>query len=193
MAADEELLNQGQVDIVPASSVDPAAREAARAAAAERSAAARRVPLPGCTPSSFDVTTDRAFATNGGMMYDVRVAYDAVETGHRIVVGRRFFEDRGSPPHAVLDSALAYLLSRRVPMRSEDGMTTVDGFNPGYFSVSEIEQSFPEFPDWLAEAGLAPSGEDGHWRFNKVFDYADGTVAPPKWGGLKEEDDAVIV
>ena len=109
------------------------------------------------------------------------------------MVGRRFFEDRGAPPEAALDAALGFLLACRVPMRPEDGMTEVAGFNPGYFSVSEIEQGFPAFTEWLEAADLAPTGGDGAWRFNKVFDYGDGEVADPKWGGLKEEEGVVVV
>ena len=111
----------------------------------------------------------------------MRVAYDAVETTHRVVVGRRFFADAGQPPEAALDAALGFLLACRVPMRPEDGMTDVAGFNPGYFSVAEVDQSFPDFRAWLDDRGLAPQGGDGVWRFNKVHDYGDSGVAPPAY------------
>lgn len=191
LAADEKLLDEGKVDLVPAADVDPAVRDAARAASAARAAAARTVPIPG--GGSCAVTTDREFVTNGGMMYDIRVAFDSAETGHRIVVGRRFFEGARASPEAALDATLAFLISTGVSLRSEEGMTAVSGFNPGYFSLTEIEQTFDGFADHLLAAGLTTAKDDGVWQFKRVHEYGDGRVAAPAWGGLREEEEAVIV
>lgn len=191
LAADEKLLEEGKVDLVPAADVDPAVRDAARAASAARAAAARVVSLPG--GGSFAITTDREFMTNGGMMYDIRLAHDSAETGHRVVVGRRFFEGSRASPEAALDAVLTFLISQGVPLRSEEGMTKVSGFNPGYFSLTEVEQSFDGFSEYLQSAGLTTAPDDGVWQFKRVHDYGDGRVAAPAWGGLREDDTVVIV
>ena len=96
-------------------------------------------------------------------------------------------------PEAALDATLAFLISTGVSLRSEEGMTAVSGFNPGYFSLTEIEQTFDGFADHLLAAGLTTAKDDGVWQFKRVHDYGDGRVAAPAWGGLREEEEAVIV
>ena len=54
-------------------------------------------------------------------------------------------------------------------------------FPINYFSISELEQTFPDFKNLYETAGKSLQGDSKFWRFNKVHDY-----------GYKGEDAAAL-
>lgn len=54
-------------------------------------------------------------------------------------------------------------------------------FPINYFSISELDQTFPEFKNLYVAAGRQIKGDSKFWRFNKLHDY-----------GYKGEDPAAL-
>jgi hypothetical protein len=96
-------------------------------------------------------------------------------------VSRRYYEPYGLAPEAPVDAALGLLLSLRLPRHTE-GMLPVAQFPVNYFTISEVEQWFP---DAFAAAFLQATGadlEDGTdsmWRMNRLHDYG-GKLEDPQ-------------
>lgn len=55
-------------------------------------------------------------------------------------------------------------------------MLTSHQFPVNYFSVSEVEQWFPDFQETYGDEGMLP-GDSSYWRFNRIYNY-----------GSKDED-----
>ena len=51
------------------------------------------------------------------------------------------------------------------------GLLPCTQFPVNYFSMSQLDQKFPDFKDVYAAIGKPLEGEGKFWRFNKVHDY----------------------
>jgi len=112
----------------------------------------------------FTIYFSQAFPTNGGYMFDCAVVHEDRETIHRVIVGREWEESTGKEAKEVVQIAFAFLLSKNVP-RHIEGLMESDQFPVNYFSMSEVEQWFPDFADFF---GKVP---ENYWRFDKRGDY----------------------
>ncbi|KAF8065577.1 hypothetical protein HT031_003178 [Scenedesmus sp. PABB004] len=174
-----ELLADGQVDFLPPTGGGEAAAAAgaAAAAAAAESGAARPVRSASAVvdgqAKTFDVEYCTKFQTKGGYLFDVKLSFDHMDTKHRVIVGRQYYEPYGLPPEAPVEAALSLLLGLKLPRHSE-GMLGSAEFPVNYFTISEAEQWFE---DDFAAAFLHVTGAtlvDGTgelWRMNKVNVY----------------------
>jgi hypothetical protein len=198
LVPDERLLAEGQVEFVPAAELT-AEQVAAAAAAAEAAAAgARSIPLPGLDPDAATVRTLAKHGANGGTIFDIALAYDSLETQHRVIVGSGWHAAQGAPPEAALDATLSFLIRASADMRRTEGVLDTDQFNANYFSLLEVDQQFRGFGEYLASHGLGPGAPAGPgvseeeaakakagtrpWSFARWGGYGDGGVAPPRWG-----------
>ena len=63
-------------------------------------------------------------------------------------------------------------------------------FPINYFSISELDQTFPEFKNLYVAAGKQIEGDSKFWRFNKLHDYGykgEDADALSKMFRLKED------
>lgn len=199
LVPDDRLLSEGQVDFVPAAELTEEQVAAAEAAAAEAAAGARTIPLPGLDPPSANVRTLATHPANGGTIFDIALAYDSLETAHRVIVGCGWHATQAAPPEAALDATLAFLIRAGADMRRTEGILPTTAFNANYFSLGEVDQRFEGFSEYLATHGLGPRAPAAPgvsaetvsaaaiatkpWVFAKRYDYGDDNVALPEWGG----------
>lgn len=188
---DEDLLDAGKVDFVPAGDISEEERAAALRASADRAAAARVIRLPkGVVPPTAECTISRAFPTNGGVMFDLTLAHDSSESEHRVIVGKTYYQPFDKTAEEALDAVLAFLLWTQTE-RHTDGMLLSSQFNANYFAVGELETMWGEaFEEHMELAGLRERDGDSQkkregiyspevWRFARTQDYKDGGVAEP--------------
>ena len=57
-------------------------------------------------------------------------------------------------------------------------------FPINYFSVSEVEQNFPDFEAAWEGHGIQLPGDSKFWRFNKIHNYGSSDENPQR-GSLK--------
>ena len=196
LVPDEALLDAGKVDFLPALESSEEERALAKKASEDRAAAARVIRLPrGVTPPLAECTISRAFPTNGGVMFDIRLAHDSSETEHRVIVGKRFYEPfPGKTAEDALDAVLGFLLWTQTD-RHTDGLLLSSQFNANYFAAAELESMWGDaFEEHLEEVGLRERRSEGGgdekqkregiystevWRFARTHDYKDDGVAVP--------------
>ena len=196
LVPDEALLDAGKVDFLPALESSEEERALAKKASEDRAAAARVIRLPrGVTPPLAECTISRAFPTNGGVMFDIRLAHDSSETEHRVIVGKRFYEPfPGKTAEDALDAVLGFLLWTQTD-RHTDGILLSSQFNANYFAAAELESMWGDaFEEHLEEVGLRERRSEGGgdekqkregiystevWRFARTHDYKDDGVAVP--------------
>jgi hypothetical protein len=191
LVPDEELLDAGKVDFLPAGDVSEEERAAALKASQDRAARARVIRLPkGVVPPTAECTISRAFETNGGVMFDLTLAHDSTESEHRVIVGKTYYAPFNKTPEEALDAVLAFLLWTQTE-RHTDGMLLSSQFNANYFAVGELESMWGEaFEEHLELAGLRERDPDSQrkregiyspevWRFARTQDYKDDGVAEP--------------
>ncbi|KAL4437252.1 hypothetical protein ABPG75_004391 [Micractinium tetrahymenae] len=167
-----DLLGEGQVDFLPAAALSPEELERQRQLAEAAAKATRTVGFDmDSAPASFDLFYKHSYQTNGGWMYDVTVTFQDKETQHRVIVGRDYYEPQGVDPQTTVERVFAFLLKKKVPRQTE-GMLLNSQFSSNYFSISQVEQNFPDFAAEFAELGQLP-GEEGFWRFNRTQDYGN--------------------
>ena len=198
LVPDERLLNEGQVDFVPAAELTAEQTAAAAVAAETAAAGARTLPLPGLDPPAATVRTLATFPANGGTFFDIALAYDSLETKHRVIVGSGWHSPQGAPPDAALDAALTFLIRAGADLRRTEGILSTPQFNSNYFSLGEVDQRFPGFSEYLATHGLGPNAPRAAgvseaaaaaaaiavkpWSFSRKYAYGDRSVAVPEWG-----------
>ena len=51
------------------------------------------------------------------------------------------------------------------------GLMLSSQFPVNYFSISELDQAFPDFQELYASTGKRLEGDGKFWRFNKLHDY----------------------
>lgn len=175
---DPELMADGQVDFLQQG--DAGAQQAA-AAASEAASAAASSGRPVRTATAvvdgqakqFVVEYTAKYPTKGGCFMDVKLSFDHMDTKHRIIIGKAYYEPYGLLPEQAVEAALALLLHLKMP-RHRDGMLGTADFPVNYFTISEVEQWFPEdfAATWLAVTGKEMTdGQDFFWRMNKIHDY----------------------
>ncbi|KAL6747058.1 hypothetical protein V8C86DRAFT_3034101 [Haematococcus lacustris] len=139
------LMDQGVVEFLPAKGLTPeeeAALRAAQEAAATQTRLSKTV-IDG-EERTFQVRYRSTMKTAGGFMVDVAVTMDNRETNHRIIVGAQYLEQQGlSSPEPAVEASLAVLLSLK-QSRHTDGIMAVDQFPVNYYTISEVEQWFPD-------------------------------------------------
>lgn len=163
------LLVDGLVDFLPAQSLSPEelAKQKAVMDKIMQSSRTCKTVING-TESEFTVFFRNKYPTNGGVMCDISVTHDNVETRHRVIIGKNYYEPYGGEPEQVVEVSFSFILSKKIPRQTE-GMLMSDQFPVNYFSISELEQWFDDFKDALATIGKLEGSEV--WRFNRLFDY----------------------
>lgn len=170
-----ELLADGQVDFQQAkvlSEADLAEQKATQAAAEKRTK--QGLAIVDGARKMFGMLIKRKFQTNGGYMFDLDVTLDKRTTAHRVIIGADYYEDyENVTPEQVLEAVFSLLLSAK-EARHTEGVLTSGQFPVNYFSVSSLEQWYPEqFQEaFLRATGVSRSYSDLQvWRFNKVKEY----------------------
>ena len=202
LVPDERLLNEGQVDFVPAAELTEEQTAAAAKAAATAAEGARTIPLPGLDPPAATVRTLAVHPANSGTFFDIALAYDSLETQHRIIVGSAWHAPQAAPAEAALDATIAFLIRAGADLRRTEGILATPQFNSNYFSLGEVDQRFPGFSEYLKTHGLGPeapraasvSAESAAaaaiatkpWSFARRYNYGDKSVAVPEWGVADE-------
>ncbi|WIA16386.1 hypothetical protein OEZ86_007875 [Tetradesmus obliquus] len=187
---DPELMADGQVDFLQQG--DAGAQQAA-AAASEAASAAASSGRPVRTATAvvdgqakqFVVEYKAKYPTKGGCFMDVKLSFDHMDTKHRIIIGKAYYEPYGLLPEQAVEAALALLLHLKMP-RHRDGMLGTADFPVNYFTIGEVEQWFPEdfAATWLAVTGKEMTdGQDFFWRMNKIHDYGGKLEDPTTLGG----------
>jgi hypothetical protein len=122
----------------------------------------------------FTVVFAAVYDTRGGSMVDVSLTHDERETQHRIIVGKQFYEPYGVGVEVVVMGVLQLVLAMKLT-RHTDGIILSSTFPVNYFSMTEMEQWFPDEFTAMLEAAVGqprqPSEDGGAWRFNKLVDY----------------------
>ena len=68
-------------------------------------------------------------------------------------------------------------------------------FPVNYFSISELDQVFPDFQELYATTGKRLEGDGKFWRFNKLHDYGykgEDAQALSNMFKLKEENEDIV-
>ncbi|KAK9829795.1 hypothetical protein WJX72_007953 [[Myrmecia] bisecta] len=165
-----ELLAKGQVDFLPATAMTPEELEKQREMLSKMAKATSVVStvIDG-EPATFQIFFQRAMKTNGGYMFDLKINFEEKDTIHRVIVGAEYYDAFGITAEQMVEKTFAFLLAKKLPRRTE-GILLSSQFPMNYFSISEVEQMFPDFADWFADQGKLP-GDDKFWRFNRIHDY----------------------
>ncbi|DBB04825.1 hypothetical protein WJX82_007389 [Trebouxia sp. C0006] len=168
---DAALMKDGQVDFLPAKAMTPEELEAQQKRIAELAKATKVVKfeLDGAT-AQYELFFVHSYPTNGGMMYDLTITYEEQETRHRIILGKEYYEDFGLEPEHVVAMAFTFLLQKKEPRHTE-GLMLSSQFPINYFSISELDQVFPDFQVLYTSKGMMLGGDGKFWRFNKLHDY----------------------
>ena len=66
------------------------------------------------SPAQFELFFVNTIPTNGGVMYDITVMYEEMETKHRIILGREYYEDFKMDPQHVVVMAFTFLLQKKL-------------------------------------------------------------------------------
>eukprot|EP00803_Ostreobium_quekettii_P010351 evm.model.scf_81.7 EVM.evm.TU.scf_81.7 scf_81:74400-78145(-) len=163
------LLVEGQVDFVPAEALSPEELEKQKKEMERIMQASKKCKtVVDGQESDFTLFFKSKFPTNGGYMIDVSVNHDNVETRHRIIIGKDYYEPYKVDPESVVELVFSFLLANKVPRHTE-GMLLSSQFPINYFSISELEQWFDEFKGVFSSIGDLKGSE--FWRFNRLFDY----------------------
>ena len=80
--------------------------------------------------------------------------------------------------HACTSGQNASTPKPRACPRARPGLLLSSQFPVNYFSISDVEQFFPEFAAEYAGFDKALAGTGKFWRFNRIHDYA-GKVRRP--------------
>ncbi|GFR47804.1 hypothetical protein Agub_g9580 [Astrephomene gubernaculifera] len=169
------LLQEGQVDFLPARSLTDTELAAEREAEAARMRGRRSCScLVDGQERVFHTRYPLLFPTNGGVLADVSVLFDGRETHHRVIVGKQYYEPYGIPPEAAVEAGLALLLRAKVA-RSTDGLLLSSQFPVNYFALGQVEQWYGqefrhEFERVTGGVKLQTDESDA-WRFNRLYDY----------------------
>ncbi len=122
----------------------------------------------------FTVLFTQVYPTRGGHMVDVSLTHDDRETQHRIIVAKYHYEPYGVDVQVVVMAVLQLALTLKLG-RHTDGIILSSTFPINYFSMTEMEQWFPEEFAAAMEAAvgqpLKRDADQGAWRFNKIVDY----------------------
>ena len=166
----QDLLQQGKVDFLAAAELSPEELERQRREAEAAASLTRpcSVIIDG-EEVAFDLFFKSKVATNGGYMFDVKLTANDRETSHRIIVGKRYYENDKLEPELVVERVFSYLLAKEVP-RETSGMLLSSDFPIRYFAVSEVHQFFDDFEEFFGQGWLQGTPND-FWRFNRVQDY----------------------
>eukprot|EP00878_Enallax_costatus_P012346 GHUV01012895.1.p1 GENE.GHUV01012895.1~~GHUV01012895.1.p1 ORF type:complete len:266 (+),score=123.45 GHUV01012895.1:1179-1976(+) len=167
---DPALMAEGQVDFLQHTSDQQQQQASAASAAAAASASTRPVRTATAVvdgqAKQFTVEYTSKFPTKGGYMVDLKLSFDHMDTQHRVIIGKAYYERYEVLPEAAIEAALALMLQLKLPRHSE-GMLTPAEFPVNYFTVSEIEQWWPEefAASFLHTTGKnLQSGQDYFWR-----------------------------
>jgi len=127
---------------------------------------------------NFTIFFSNKIATNGGHMFDVSIFCNDKESRHRIICGKNWPASTGLEPEEVVKAAFAFLLHKRVERHTE-GLLISNQFPINYFSMSEVEQWFPDFGDLFNK-----KTPESYWRFDIQHTYGYGAAADMKTKGL---------
>ncbi|KAK9837885.1 hypothetical protein WJX74_007198 [Apatococcus lobatus] len=176
--ANPELLEQGKVDFLPSKAMSPEELAALKARLADMAARMRTVEtIIDGQPERFSIFFRMNFQTNGGRMMDVAVTFEQRETKHRVIVGKEYYEPYGLEPELVVERVFSFLLAKRV-QRQTEGLLLSAQFPINYFSISEVEQNFPDFEAAWEGHGIQLPGDGKFWRFNKIHNYGSSDEDP---------------
>jgi len=165
-SADVEALKKGIFQIQESTLMTDAELDADDERRAEAAANTFAVEVPiGDQTVAFTIFFATSFPTNNGFLFDVHVTYDERETMHRVLVSSEWETTTGRPLKEVVQTAFAFLLTKEGVGRRIEGLMGANEFPINYFSMSEVEQWFPDFADFL---GKVP---ESYWRFNRIGDY----------------------
>ncbi|KAL3161552.1 hypothetical protein ABBQ32_010419 [Trebouxia sp. C0010 RCD-2024] len=192
---DPELMKNGKVDFLPAKAMTPEELAEQQKRIAELAKATRVVEFEvDGSPAQYELFFVHSYPTNGGMMYDLTITYEEQETRHRIILGREYYEDFGMQPENVVAMVFTFLLQKKEPRHTE-GLMLSSQFPINYFSISELDQVFPDFQELYASTGKRLEGDGKFWRFNKLHDYGykgEDAQALSNMFKLKEEADEEV-
>lgn len=124
------------------------------------------------------------FPTKGGYIIDVKLSFDHMDTKHRVIVGKSYYEPYELAVEAPIEAALALMLHLKMPRHSE-GMLGSAEFPVNYFTISEMEQWYPDdfAASFLHITGKnLVDGQDFFWRMNKIHDYGGKLEDPTTLG-----------
>jgi len=172
---DQNLLQSGMCELMDTKGLDE--KELARLREEERQLAARQVTVDAVDHRNreftFSAEYEMIFQTNGGWMVDVNITKDDHTTAHRVIVSKHMVESvdaRG--PKELVEKAFAVLLGQKDMQRRTEGLISPLTFPINYFTVSEVEQYYPEAFQKMFDKKLP----GGFWHFSRVVDYS--TPAP---------------
>lgn len=169
-----ELLADGQVDFQQISSIskEEAAKQRSDAAAAEK-LMYQGIAIVDGARKKFFINMVATHPTNGGAMCDVVVQCDNRASTHRVIVGREYYEQYSITIEKVLEACFALLLGVK-ETRHTEGILGSNQFPVNYFSVSSLEQWYPDefHEEFMRATGVSRRFDELKvWRFNKVKDY----------------------
>eukprot|EP00882_Tetradesmus_deserticola_P011845 GHRQ01012537.1.p1 GENE.GHRQ01012537.1~~GHRQ01012537.1.p1 ORF type:complete len:274 (+),score=150.52 GHRQ01012537.1:738-1559(+) len=186
---DPDLMAEGQVDFLQ--SGDAVEQQAAAAASKAATVAANNGrPVRTATAvvdgqaKQFSVEYTGRYPTKGGFFMDVKLSFDHMDTKHRVIIGKSYYEPYGLLPEQPIEAALALILHLKMP-RHRDGMLGTADFPVNYFTISEMEQWFPDDfgASFLHTTGKElVDGQDFFWRMNKIHDYGGKLEDPTTLG-----------
>eukprot|EP00898_Chlorokybus_atmophyticus_P000904 jgi/Chlat1/1814/Chrsp135S02135 len=177
---DPELLAKGQVDILANVEEERSDEEkdAAAARVAEAVAKQRHVNITiGERNIEYDITYQRKFPTKGGWMIDLMLSYDGSDTTHRVICSKNSVERYQTSPEEIIETAFALFMAKRMPRKTE-GLLASGVFPVNYFTISEVEQWFDDFPKMF---NVTTPARD-RWGFNRLHTYGTQAEGSPLLG-----------
>lgn len=165
----QDLFDQGKVDCVPSAlNVDDLASHLSALSSRTRQIHKE----VGGIKVEFEVFYMSELATTGGWWFDIEVSADKSKSTHRVIVGKDLLKVIGNPtPREAVESAVAVLLARRVP-RKTDGLITSEVFPSNYFTLSNLSLKFPEYLDMFGSSAENFDWHRASWNFRQVHDYS---------------------
>ena len=153
-----------QVDFLPAKAMTPEELEEQQKRIAELTKKTKTVEFEvDGQPAQFELFFVSTIPTNGGVMYDVTVLYEEMETKHRIILGREYYEDFNMDPQHVVVMAFTFLLQKK-----ESRHTEGNGFSScrNFFILQSSCHERTQLCSSVFEAAAVNQETDASWCSN---------------------------
>mmetsp|Transcript_15630 Transcript_15630/g.49077 ORF Transcript_15630/g.49077 Transcript_15630/m.49077 type:complete len:257 (-) Transcript_15630:36-806(-) len=173
---DPAMIMDGKVDFLPAPEISDADLDAMyeRAALAESRTRAISIEIAG-KAQEYTIYYKEVVEVTGGMIFDIKVMADEVETTHRVMVGRDYYGDDPKVAEQMVEKTIAILFYKKTP-RQTQGTLKNQYLCVNYFSLSNVSQFYTDYEDLLD----SPLRDQEHcWQFRRTEAY-----------GLKKHDEA---
>ena len=113
------------MDFLPAKAMTPEQFEEQQKRIAEMAKKTRKIDFEvDGEPAQFEIFFANTIPTNGGLMYDLTIMYEELETRHRMILGKEYYEQFNMDPQQCVVMAFTFLLQKKEPRHTEGVVTS---------------------------------------------------------------------